>query len=264
MFAPVHLSPLPELIARPMSANAQFEREKRKMYLTAACRAFALEGFQIGAAGHVTVRDPEYPDRLWVNPIDLPMRLLRSDDLVCVEHAGRVVSGIRPFSPSALWVHSQIYQARPDVNSIVHLHSLYGRAFSSLDALLLPTSVEACIFFEDQAQHRQYRALAFSPEDGREEGAEIAAALGDKHLLIELNHGLLTVGATVGSAAFRYIAADNVCHEQLLARAAGKVSRIETEAARQTHRQIGTEYACWLCFESKYQEMIALYPEILS
>lgn len=263
MLATVHHSDLPELIAPPaQSTDFRAELEKRKSYMVAACRAFAQEGFQIGAAGHVTIRDPEYPDRLWINPIDVPMRLVLPRDLVCVEASGRVISGARPFSPSALWVHSRIYQAREDVHSIVHLHSLYGRAFSSLDSPLLPTSVEACIFFEDQAQHRAFRALAFSPEEGMEEGEELAMALGDNNLLIELNHGLLTVGASVGSAAFRYIAADNVCHEQLLSRAAGKVICIDADAARQTHSQIGSEYACWLCFEPKYQEMIVLYPEI--
>ena len=37
------------------------ERQHLKERLVAACRAFALEKFDYGFAGHLTVRDPEHP-----------------------------------------------------------------------------------------------------------------------------------------------------------------------------------------------------------
>ena len=262
--AVVHRSDLPELVVKPSTNDDQeSERERRKAYLTAACRVFALEGFQIGVAGHITVRDPEHADRFWVNPLNISMRILKRRDLMCVDSNGTIIHGKHPISPSAIWIHAQLYRARPDVNAIVHMHSLYGRAFSTLHVPLAPTSVEACVFYEDHALYREFRGLAFSPEEGRDEGLEIAAALGNHHLLIECNHGLVTVGATAGAAIYRFLAADNACHEQLLARAAGDVQTMAPAAARQAHRQIGSEYACWLSFEPKYHEMLTLHPDIL-
>ncbi|HEU4426338.1 MAG TPA: class II aldolase/adducin family protein, partial [Pilimelia sp.] len=44
------------------------ERTHRKQRLAAALRLFALLGFDEGAGGHITARDPEFPDRFWINP----------------------------------------------------------------------------------------------------------------------------------------------------------------------------------------------------
>ena len=56
----------PEL---PTFNSAAEERQHRKERLVAACRAFAMEGFDYGFAGHLTIRDPERPELYWTNPM---------------------------------------------------------------------------------------------------------------------------------------------------------------------------------------------------
>lgn len=46
----------------PKFESFEAERLHRKQRLVAACRAFALEGFDYGFAGHLTIRDPEHPE----------------------------------------------------------------------------------------------------------------------------------------------------------------------------------------------------------
>ena len=46
------------------------ERAHRKLKLAAAFRIFARFGLAEGIAGHITVRDPEFHDRFWVNPCE--------------------------------------------------------------------------------------------------------------------------------------------------------------------------------------------------
>ena len=46
----------------PVFATSADERDHRKRRLVAACRAFAAHGLDYGFAGHLTVRDPEFPD----------------------------------------------------------------------------------------------------------------------------------------------------------------------------------------------------------
>src|SRR6516164_9181594 len=58
--------------AVPLFATAAEERLHRKKHLVAACRAFALHGFDYGFAGHLTVRDPEFPGLYWTNPMAVP------------------------------------------------------------------------------------------------------------------------------------------------------------------------------------------------
>lgn len=259
----VHQSIYPDLVKRPQPFSPpDKERKLRKSYLVAACRNFALEGFNLGINGHVTVRDPEYHDRFWVNPIDISMRMLKSSDLVCVDSEGSVFSNNRPVTPSAIWIHSEIYKRHDNLNAIIHLHSLYGRSFSALHLPIMPTSVESCIFYEDHALYSNYWALALNRDEGRREGIELSKTLGNNKLLIESNHGLITVGETVSAATFRFLAAESVCQEQLLLHSTGNYVKMTHEAALQTHHQIGSEYMCWLNYEQKFQEMFFMYPEI--
>ena len=53
----------------PEFKNVAQERQYRKERLVAACRAFAIEKFDYGFAGHLTIRDPEFPNLYWTNPM---------------------------------------------------------------------------------------------------------------------------------------------------------------------------------------------------
>jgi ribulose-5-phosphate 4-epimerase/fuculose-1-phosphate aldolase len=79
-------------------------------------------------AGHITVRDPEYPDLFWVNPFARSFRQMRVSDLILVNHAGEVVYGHRPVNRAAFVLHAAVHEARPDINAAAHAHSPYGKA----------------------------------------------------------------------------------------------------------------------------------------
>jgi ribulose-5-phosphate 4-epimerase/fuculose-1-phosphate aldolase len=50
---------IPEIVAEP-GADLATERRRRKLVLAASYRLFARFGLDEGAAGHITVRDPEH------------------------------------------------------------------------------------------------------------------------------------------------------------------------------------------------------------
>ena len=119
--------------------------------MTAAFRIFGRFGFDEGVAGHITVRDPEHPDRFWVNPFGVNFKLVRVEDLLCVGHDGTVLEGDGLLNRAAFAIHSQIHAARPDVVAAAHAHSVYGKAFSALHRELRPLTQDACAFFDDHA-----------------------------------------------------------------------------------------------------------------
>src|ERR1700734_2668004 len=69
------------------------ERLQRKQELAAAFRIFGRFGFSEGVAGHITARDPEFPDRFWVNPYGTHFGRMTMSDLICVDHHGELVEG---------------------------------------------------------------------------------------------------------------------------------------------------------------------------
>src|SRR5690606_8157040 len=61
--------------------------------LAATLRVFSRRGFEVGSAGHVTVRDPRLEDHYWANPFAIPFALTKASDIVLVNGAGEVVTG---------------------------------------------------------------------------------------------------------------------------------------------------------------------------
>lgn len=246
--------PQPPIFDRPTD-----ERLHRKQRLAAALRLFAHYGFDEGVAGHITARDPEYADHFWVNPFGVYFGHIRVSDLLLVNHKGEVVEGDRAVNAAAFAIHCQIHLARPDVVAAAHAHSLYGKAWSTLGRLLDPITQDACAFYQDHGVFDDYTGVVLSLEEGQ----RIATHLGEKKALILRNHGLLTVGKSVDEAAWWFIAMDRSCQAQLAAEAVGKPVLIDPAIASLTYSQVGSPYLGWFSFQSLYDKIVNLQPDLL-
>ena len=236
--------------------------EQRRLQLerlAAGFRLFALYGFDEGLAGHITLRDPEFSDHFWVNPLGMNFSQISVSDLLLVKEDGQIIQGNRPINTAAFAIHSSIHKARPDVNSAAHAHSVFGRTFSSLGKLLDPITQDAALFFQEQAIYDSYGGVAFDIE----EGLAIAEALGEKRTAILQNHGLLTTGTSVDIAIWLFIAMDKCCQSQLLADSAGSPIIISDEIALQAKAQAGTDMILWASFQPLYDLSYAMEPNFL-
>lgn len=254
--APAAAQDAPRKRARRTPAQ---ERQHRKERLAAAIRLFAGFGYEEGAGGHVTARDPVQPDHFWVNPFGRSFDAVNVSDLLLVDVDGRVVEGEGRVNPAGYAIHSQIHAARPDVIAAAHTHSMYGRAWSALRRLLDPLTQDACAFFEDHALFDDYTGVVLAEDEGR----RIAQALAGCKAVILANHGLLTVGGSVEEAAWWYIAMDRCCQAQLLAEAAGRPQPISVAGARAAREQIGSPWAGRFNFRPLYESIIRSQPDLL-
>ena len=243
----------------PVFATIEEERLHRKQKLAGALRIFGRVGFGEGVAGHITVRDPEFPDCFWVNPFAVSFRHIRVSDLILVDHEGNVIYGTRPVNRAAFILHSAIHEARPDVMAAAHSHSVHGKAFSSLGIKLDPITQDSCIFYNDHTViTEQGGAVVFEIEAGR----QVAAAFGANKAAIHQNHGLFTVGQTVDEAVFWFLSMDRSCQAQLLAMAAGTPKLIPHDLADYTAKQTGFPLAGWLSFQPLWQEICRTDPDL--
>jgi ribulose-5-phosphate 4-epimerase/fuculose-1-phosphate aldolase len=243
----------------PTFASVDEERRHVKQRMAAAFRLFDRFGFNEGVAGHLTARDPENPDLVWVNPFGMSFGMIRASDLILCNHAGEVVEGTWPVNRAAFAIHSAVHQARPDVMSAAHTHSTYGRAFSTLGKLLSPITQDSCAFYDDHALFDDFTGVVLDVEEGK----RIAHALGDNKAAILRNHGLLTAGATVDEAAWWFITMERTCQVQLVAEAAGDPVAIDHESAALTYSQVGTPLAGWFSFQPLYDKIVRDQPDLL-
>jgi len=112
----------------PKRATVQEERSHRKLMLTTSFRIFGKFGFAEGVAGHITVRDPEFPETFWVNQFGVSFNQIKVSDLIRVDEEGEIVEGKHTLlNQAAFAIHSRLHLARPDVIAASHARSVYGK-----------------------------------------------------------------------------------------------------------------------------------------
>jgi ribulose-5-phosphate 4-epimerase/fuculose-1-phosphate aldolase len=244
---------------QPRFESVQERRTYLKQRLAVGFRLFAQYGFDEGVAGHITARDPERSDHFWVNPFGQYFGHIRVSDLILVNAQGEVVEGKALVNQAAFAIHSRIHAARPDIVSAAHSHSIFGKTWSTLGRLLDPITQDACAFYNDHALFDDYTGVVVDTS----EGDRIGKALGDKKALILRNHGLLTVGQSVDSAVWWFIAMERCCQSVLLAESVGEPVLIDSDHAAKTRLQVGEEIAGWYSFQPLFDRIVAREPDVL-
>jgi ribulose-5-phosphate 4-epimerase/fuculose-1-phosphate aldolase len=164
--------------------------------LAAAYRHIAREGWDDMLSPHLSARVPDDPDKMLLNPYGFLFCQMTASSLIKVDMAGKVLSPTPLFvNPAAVVIHGGILEAREDVASVMHLHTVDGVAVSTHADGLLPLNQRALYFQEILAYH-DYEGIALDDD----ERVSLARDLGDKWLLMLRNHGTLSVGRTVGQA----------------------------------------------------------------
>jgi len=80
----------------PTFNSHQEHREHIVLHMAAVFRGWARHGYTEGISGHISVRDPQHGDCIWMNPIGKHFGLLNGSDMVCLDiYTGKVVGGNR-------------------------------------------------------------------------------------------------------------------------------------------------------------------------
>ena len=233
----------------------------RKQRLAAGIRLFAQYGFDYGPAGHITVRDPEWTDHFWINPLGVYFGHVRVSDLLLVDHQATVVQGNKPVNLAGFQIHSAIHKVRPDVISVAHSHSTYGKAWSTLGRVLDPLTQDSAAYYQFQALSA-FTGIVLEADQAQ----KLVRDLGDKKYAILQNHGFLTAELSVESAVWHFIALENAAHTQLLAEAsASKPIVLSYEVASKIAGEFqripdGGRYA----FQPLYDRIIREQPDLLN
>jgi len=179
-----------EAIDISMSAG---ERETRHE-LAAAFRVAYRFGWNRTISNHMTARLPDNPDHFLMNARGFGWHEITPDNLIKLHLSGRVLSETELMpGPAGLNFHSAILRAKPHINATLHLHPMAGVVVSALEEGLQLYDQEGCAIWGQVAYH-QFEGLA----EESDEAPRIIADLGDRFTMIMQNHGLLTVGRTIG------------------------------------------------------------------
>jgi hypothetical protein len=104
----------------PTFKDFHSQRVHMKQKLAAGFRLLAKFGWDEGVAGHLTFRDPEFPDLFWVNRFGQYFGHIKASDLILVDHEGAIVRGNYTVNKAAFVIHAAIHGARDDVICAAH------------------------------------------------------------------------------------------------------------------------------------------------
>lgn len=178
--------------------------------------------------GHVSIRVPGDASHFLMKPHSHGLDEITPENIVLCNLAGEKVGGSGR-RHSEVFIHSEIYKARPDVHSVIHAHPTHAVAFSATGRPLLPISQPAVAFADGLGVFTEAIDLIRTPALG----AGVARALGLHKAALMRNHGVAVVGATVEEATVLAIMLENACQIQLLAQAGGGIGETFSDAAVQ-------------------------------
>jgi ribulose-5-phosphate 4-epimerase/fuculose-1-phosphate aldolase len=178
--------------------------------LAALYRLFAHYGWTDLIYTHITARVPGEEGCYLINPYGLMFDEVTASSLLKVDYEGRVLAGDHPYNEAGHLIHTAVLKARPEINFVLHSHTRAGIAVSAMAGGLRPLSQHAMGVLGQVAYH-PYQDVTSAAD----ECAKLAADLGDKHLMILHNHGILACGRTAGEAFCYHYDLEMACKVQV-------------------------------------------------
>ena len=207
-----------------------------KQKLALSCNVLAYEGHWDNILGHVSVRIPG-KNRILMKPHSFGFEEIRPQHIIEVDLNGKKVAG-KYERHSEVFIHTEIFKARPDVNCVVHSHPPYATAFGSLRQPLRPISHEGNIFHEGLPLFDRTTALIRTPELGM----EVAKSLGKCRGVLMKNHGSTVVGESIEVATLYAVFLEKAARIQLLAMASGDPTWTSDDESVVKYEQIYTPH----------------------
>jgi L-fuculose-phosphate aldolase len=188
-----------------------------------ACRILGMEGRGDYTLGHISVRDG---DNVHMKRNGIGLEEVSDHHLVTIDLDGNRVAGEGPIHLEAV-LHTAVYRKRPDVLAVVHTHPLYSTAFGAVDATLEMINHDAVLFYDGLAYFDETAELIVTTE----QGDAVAAALGDRRVVVMRGHGVLVTGKSLPWVVYTALTLERVLQIQSIARTFGELKPMSDEMA---------------------------------
>jgi len=194
----------------PSDVSAATEAQLRLDLVTVA-RSMNASGINQGTSGNLSVR---WGDGLLITPSSLPYEHMQPEDVVLLQAGGRWQGRRRPSSEWRL--HADVLAQRPDVQAVVHCHSVHATALAC-HGLAIP-SFHYMVVMAGGASIRCAPYATF----GTQALSDLAlAALEDRRACLLAQHGQVALGTSLDQALRLAIEVETLARMYLQARLIG-------------------------------------------
>ena len=181
-----------------------------------AGKVLVAEGQDDFTRGHISYRLPDNPNLFFMKPHSLGMDEITMENILTIDLEGNVVAGTSR-RHSEVYIHSEIFKVRPDVNCVLHTHPTYSVAMSATGRPMKAYSQPSALFYNALGVYTDTINLIRT----HAMGAGVARALGPYRAALLKNHGVVVAGASIEETVISVIMLENAAQVQMLVEAAG-------------------------------------------
>jgi len=183
-------------------------------------------------SGHVSARIPG-TDRILIKargPGESGLKFVTERDLITVDLNGKKLDGPEELAaPQEVFIHTWMYRARPEVQSVVHVHPLTVVLFTICNKPLLPlfgAYDPSGLRLVVEGIPTYPRSILIANDDL---GRELAEVMGDRNACMMRGHGITSAGVSIQEATLNAIKLNDVAEVNYRANLLGDPQPIPAE-----------------------------------
>jgi L-fuculose-phosphate aldolase len=196
------------------------EREAREFICEVGRRAYVRQ-FVAANDGNISFRLSD--NEVLATPTLVCKGFMKPHEMVKLDMDGNLLAGfMTPTSETRL--HLGIYQERPDVKAVVHLHPPHATAFA-----IAGVPVDKCVLPEVEIFLGEVPIAEYRTPGTQDFFESIRPYLADYSVMLLANHGVVALGRDLQEAYWRLEIVDAYCRMLILARQLGQINKITLE-----------------------------------
>jgi L-ribulose-5-phosphate 4-epimerase len=209
--------------------------QKLKIELVELHRELPKHNLVVWTGGNVSARDPK-TGLVVIKASGIRYEEMRTPHMVVVDIDGNIVEG--EYKPSSdLYSHLYIYKHRPDVNGVVHTHSVYATAFAAVNK---PIPVVLTAIADEFGGPIPCGGFALIGDDAI--GRVVVESIGKSPAVLLKNHGVFTIGRSAKSAVKAAVMTEDNARTVWLAMQIGVPDEIPQEDVEKLHHRYTNIY----------------------
>jgi ribulose-5-phosphate 4-epimerase/fuculose-1-phosphate aldolase len=187
---------------------------KARVDLAAAFRLAALQDWDELLFAHLSARVPGHPNLYLMHPAAILFEEVTASNLHKLdENCNHVEPNEEIPHKFAFPFHKGIYDAFPQAQCVIHLHTKCGTAVAMQEQGLIPGNQYA--MWLGQVGYHNYEGLISTPE----EGVRLAKNFGNAQIVMQQGHGFVLWGHTIHEAYMLAFLLNRACEVQIMSSA---------------------------------------------